>query len=74
MQMSVKKKILINTIGTVILCVSIAMGTAYVIVQKQNRYTLNTRIGQDRQAIERNILQDKEMVKRRIEQDRLALD
>jgi len=69
MKLTIKGKIILNTIGAVILCIILAMGTAYFLVRKQNNTSLNQRITQDKQASQHRIQENKEIVKMRMEQE-----
>ena len=73
LQLNVKTRMILNTVGSSLLCVILAMGTAYFILKYQNGKILEQRIIEDREAIKQRIDQNREMVQRRVEQDKIAV-
>ena len=73
LQTNIKTRMILNTVGSSLLCVMLSMGIAYLIVRNQNSNTLNQRILQDKQAIKHRIQQNKEMVKLRVDQDKIEV-
>ena len=72
-QTNIKTRMILNNVGSSLLCVILAMGAAYFIVRYQNSSALNQRILQDKNAIDDRIKQNREMVRMRIEQDKIAV-